>query len=913
MKETRTASYPVTGPLVSVVILTRDGSTHLQRLFRGLDRTSYRSFEVLVVDNASSDDTSAVLRAGWSFPLRHLRNETNVSFSEGNNQGVAASRGDFVLLLNNDVEPINEDWMGAMVTESCREPEPAAVGALLVYPEVGDVAPDLVVQHRGVGFSLKRGTPLPSNLRGGDPADAALRETRVVPAATGAALMVRRTVYEAAGGCDPGYFYGLEDVDLCLRLREYGPVVVAGQAALFHHERATVSRMGKVDTQAKRLANWRRFAEVWAPRLSRSVREDVLEGRGFWNGGRERTVAITLTADAESEGRGDYYTAHGLGGALAAAGWKVLYAERRGRQWYKLPDHVDLVISLLDGYDVREAPKGAFTIAWVRNWIDRWLARPWFDEFDLVVVSSDKGADLIADATGLRPPVLPLAVDPAVFHPGPPNPALSADFVFTGNRWGVERRLVSLLDLRPDERFLLFGKNWDQEPDVSRWWQGHVSQDVLAEVYRSTKIVLDDTVMPREQGLVNARVFEALASGALVISDNVEGARELFDGRLPSYRDRAELRGQLDRFLTDDADRARLAEELRVRVVERHTYARRAREFVDLALEVVGRPRVAVQTSVPSSPQAELWGDVHFGRSLARALRSCGFASKVHVLAKPRDFSADSADVMLCLRGLTRHGPRHDRVNVLWIISHPDRVTPQECAEYDLVFCASRPKTEALREEGIQALFLPQATDGRRFGRAEPDQRLATDVLFVGNTRGQSRPAVEWALEQGLPITVVGSGWEGRLPDGVLAASYFPNEELGNLYASAGVVLNDHWPDMARAEVVSNRIFDVLASGGVVVSDRNDGIDELLPGVVPTFSSAVELREIVERLLAHEGERAALAARGRAAVLAKHSLDHRAETIAPLLGSLLEGRSSDCDRAVFSRETEEVEAAPNSG
>ena len=108
MRELRPKGGPIEGPLVSIIVLTRNGEEHLLRLLGALDdRTVYRSFEVIVVDDVSDDGTRELLTKAWSFPIRVLRNEENVSFSAGNNQGIAAARGDLILFLNNDVEPIN--------------------------------------------------------------------------------------------------------------------------------------------------------------------------------------------------------------------------------------------------------------------------------------------------------------------------------------------------------------------------------------------------------------------------------------------------------------------------------------------------------------------------------------------------------------------------------------------------------------------------------------------------------------------------------------------------------------------------------------------------------------------------------------------------------------------------------------
>ena len=86
-------TVPASGPLVSIVVVTRDGLNHLQRLFDGLaHRTDYSDFEVIVVDNASTDGTIAFLDRAWHFPVIVVQNATNQSFSDSNNRGVGVGQ-----------------------------------------------------------------------------------------------------------------------------------------------------------------------------------------------------------------------------------------------------------------------------------------------------------------------------------------------------------------------------------------------------------------------------------------------------------------------------------------------------------------------------------------------------------------------------------------------------------------------------------------------------------------------------------------------------------------------------------------------------------------------------------------------------------------------------------------------------
>src|SRR4051794_5351634 len=132
------AALPATavdhGPLVSIVILNRDGRDHLERCLRGLATTRYRDIEVIVVDNGSIDGSPELAETfPLPFPIRVIRNRTNRSFSEANAAGVAVATGELVCFLNNDIDPVHDDWLGYMV-ETLTSRGAAAVGARLIYP-----------------------------------------------------------------------------------------------------------------------------------------------------------------------------------------------------------------------------------------------------------------------------------------------------------------------------------------------------------------------------------------------------------------------------------------------------------------------------------------------------------------------------------------------------------------------------------------------------------------------------------------------------------------------------------------------------------------------------------------------------------------------------------------------------------
>lgn len=302
-----------------------------------------------------------------------------------------------------------------------------------------------------------------------------------------------------------------------------------------------------------------------------------------------------------------------------------------------------------------------------------------------------------------------------------------------------------------------------------------------------------------------------------------------------------------------------------------------------------GRPalRWAIDIAAGAGPIGTRWGDFHFATSLASALERLGqWVAIDHPETRGRA-TRDLDDVVLTIRGLERVDPGPDHTSLLWVISHPELVTAEECAAYDAVFAASVTwAAERTAEWGVRVEPMLQCTDAERFrpGLAEPD--TGPRVLFVGNSRGVLRPAVAAALETGLDLTVYGAGWGEWLPE--VAADRVANEELGALYASAGLVLNDHWEDMREQGFVSNRVFDVLACGARLLSDDVAGIGEVLGPAVPVFRDTGDFARLTAEPLADHYPDAAARRATAERVLAEHSFDARA---ASLLAAALRLRS----------------------
>ena len=269
-------------------------------------------------------------------------------------------------------------------------------------------------------------------------------------------------------------------------------------------------------------------------------------------------------------------------------------------------------------------------------------------------------------------------------------------------------------------------------------------------------------------------------------------------------------------------------------------------DVTGLRVEVIREPtpglRWAVKIAAPAGPRGAAWGDTPFAAALAAELEALGQYVAVDRREAHGRPSARLDDVVLNIRGLDRLEPDPSQVNLLWIISHPDQVSAAELSAWDVVFAASEPWAEATTAStGVRVLPLLQATDPARFhpGLAVPDS--GEPVLFVGNSRGVFRPVVRDALAAGLDLAVYGGNWVGYLPPRNLRSEFLPNAQVGAAYRAAGVVLSDHWLDMAREGFVSNRVFDAVASGARVISDDVPGIEKLFGGAVRVYRSSEEL------------------------------------------------------------------------
>ena len=223
-------------PLISIVIPTAARRLDpnalrwyvLDLLCSIRDVSTYRNYEIVLVENGDIEPALEE-RLGAFDPVRVTYRSPIINIAEKLNLGVAAARGEFVVLLNDDMAVITPDWLDELIAWVQR-PGVVAAGAKLLFP-------DHRVQHAGV-LLLAQG---PSHVYyGAAEMDAGLVGSAITVrnylAVTGACIAVRKADYQAVGGFDPNFRINYNDIDFCLKLKRLGRIVYTPFAKLFHYE-----------------------------------------------------------------------------------------------------------------------------------------------------------------------------------------------------------------------------------------------------------------------------------------------------------------------------------------------------------------------------------------------------------------------------------------------------------------------------------------------------------------------------------------------------------------------------------------------------------------------------------------------------------------------------------------------------
>jgi glycosyltransferase involved in cell wall biosynthesis len=487
-------------------------------------------------------------------------------------RSITASGRDLVGVVAATSEPLSPGWLDQLA--SAIGGTAVAAVPLLVHPRrpLGRAtAHDGLVRAAGVGFRLDEdGSPQAEALAAGTtprPEEAVAD----VSAGSGAALLVDRTAYEAAGGLAAADDLDAAVVELCVRLRARGGrVVLVPGAVMVDHRPVRARRELRVAVDPA--------GQGWAAAIGRSGA--LLRRAADPRPRPPLRLAVTVAApSAKVAARwGDWHLGQALASSLRRLGQEVrLQTADRANDLAGRCCDVHVVLRGL-----RPVPRtaGQRHVLWIISHPET-IDDDELAAADLVLVASPRFGDHLRARTDTPVDVLLQATDHRRFAPRPVDAAHRHDVTIVAKTRDVLRPVVAdalAAGLRPR----LYGGGWRDLVDAELVVADHVDNELLPTVYSSAGVVLNDHWRTMQAwGFVSNRLFDVLACGTPIISDPVDGVEELFDGAVLEYRTPTELRALVDDALGDPAGARQRAEHGRRIVLARHTVDHRARQLLD--------------------------------------------------------------------------------------------------------------------------------------------------------------------------------------------------------------------------------------------------------------------------------------------------------------------------------------------
>lgn len=278
-------------PLVSIIVPSFGQVAVTLRCLRAIASAQTRTpFEVIVAEDASGDPAVALLERVDGLVL--LRNPDNLGFIGNCNQAALSARGRYLLFLNNDTEPL-PGFLDALVAAAEAVPDAGLVGAKLLFPDGRLQEAGCIVWQDGTGWNYGRGDDP------GLPQYNAVRDTDYV---SGAAMLLRRDLFEVLGGFDPLFapaYY--EDTDLAFKVRARGLRVIYQPASVVvHHEGLSHGIDPGSGVKARQEINRHRFVARWPKLLAR---EHMPPGSAPGSAPGQAPGQPTMRAAAHGRGR----------------------------------------------------------------------------------------------------------------------------------------------------------------------------------------------------------------------------------------------------------------------------------------------------------------------------------------------------------------------------------------------------------------------------------------------------------------------------------------------------------------------------------------------------------------------------------------------------------------------------------
>ncbi len=536
--------------LVSVVMPTWNREHTIGHAIRSVRSQTHQNWELLIGDDGSTDNTEAVVAAFGDSRIRFTK-LPKANGAVARNHGLRNASGELIAFLDSD-NIWSPDYLSTVVAAMADDPEVDMLyTALLDITLNGDAVTDTRIHYRDFDF-------------------ASLAYRNYIDLNT---LCIRAKVPKMLGYFDPS-LPRQQDWDLVVRYGCRTKVKGLNQPLVcyFRNEEwgQVTHTMQKVDTRTKVMNKNKKIVQRFKP--------ENRQKWPTWRAGSKRSLSIKISAPNLEEGVqwGDYHYAHSLGKCLEALGWT--YQVDCQDRWYADACDVALVLRGRHRFQPERMPN-TVNLQWIISHPDR-VKGDEFDDYDHILVASSVFTHKVRKVTGTPVSTLYQAGNTVSSAEGG-NQGWARDLVFVGSSRNQKRDMVEWC-YEQNLPLHLYGTGWDNDPKALALLKGdYVSNEELAEFYRSSKIVLNDHWPDmRSNGFISNRIFDACAAGTLVITDPVNGLEEVFGDAVVVARNQKELAKHVRSFLqNEDKRQAKAAEAHRI-AMDGHTFAHRA-SFVD--------------------------------------------------------------------------------------------------------------------------------------------------------------------------------------------------------------------------------------------------------------------------------------------------------------------------------------------
>ena len=544
---------------VSVIMPAYNRETTIAAAIRSVLTQTHANFELIVVDDGSTDATREIVRELAADPRVTLVEGTHGGVSAARNLGLEQASGELVAYLDSD-NRWNGWFLEVMTRFMVSQGLDVAYSAISLRDDAGQLT-----GYIGDRFDW----------------DACLRQNYVDLNA----FVHRRTLLAEVGGFDPR-LRRMVDWDLILRAtkgREVGFAPFLG--CDYSDAKLTPGRVTTAEPAA--------FQRL----VTTKNRYGLAVGSPEFMQRLSLRFAIKVAAPEDDKAAwGDWHYAESLAAAISALGHEVSI-DFRG-QWHVRSLADEDVVIVIRGLIPYEPRPGQLAFLWNISHPDQ-VSYQEYDSYSRVYLASDSYADFLRHI--VRPPVTALlqATDPERFHPVD-DPARAPDLLFVGNSRGVERDIVRwAIDAgRPP---YIYGGGWDGLVPPQLVKGDNVDNRALGTLYAGAGAVLNDHWPSMAAfGMVANRLFDVVAAGGKALSDRVPSIARIFGSAVTEVSGPDELRRAADRL-----QRAEGSREAAEKVIAEHSFATRARTIVGDALGALGLdpPFAQAETAIaPATP-----------------------------------------------------------------------------------------------------------------------------------------------------------------------------------------------------------------------------------------------------------------------------------------------------------------------